>query len=217
MKFFIDTAIVDEIRAAHRLGVVAGVTTNPSLMAKAGQDPKEVIQEIASFVNGPISAEVLAEDADGMVREGREWAKVAPQVTVKVPLTAEGLAATRVLADEGVKVNVTLIFNASQALLAARAGAAFVSPFIGRLDDIGANGSELVRTIATIFKEHHIATEIIAASIRRPLDITEAALAGAHIATVPYKVLLAALEHPLTKAGIERFAEDWRQVTQKTK
>ena len=198
MKFFIDTAIVDEIRAAHRLGVVAGVTTNP-------------------FVDGPISAEVLAEDADGMVREGREWAKVAPQVTVKVPLTAEGLAATRVLADEGIKVNVTLIFNASQALLAARAGAAFVSPFIGRLDDIGANGSELVRTIATIFKEHHIATEIIAASIRRPLDITEAALAGAHIATVPYKVLLAALEHPLTKAGIERFAEDWRQVTQKTK
>ena len=213
MKFFIDTAIVDEIRAAHRLGVVAGVTTNPSLMAKAGQDPKEVIQEIASFVDGPISAE----DADGMVREGREWAKVAPQVTVKVPLTAEGLAATRVLADEGVKVNVTLIFNASQALLAARAGAAFVSPFIGRLDDIGANGSELVRTIATIFKEHHIATEIIAASIRRPLDITEAALAGAHIATVPYKVLLAALEHPLTKTGIARFAEDWRQVTQKTK
>ena len=217
MKFFIDTAIVDEIRAAHRLGVVAGVTTNPSLMAKAGQDPKEVIQEIASFVDGPISAEALAEDADGMVREGREWAKVAPQVTVKVPLTAEGLAATRVLADEGVKVNVTLIFNASQALLAARAGAAFVSPFIGRLDDIGANGSELVRTIATIFKEHHIATEIIAASIRRPLDITEAALAGAHIATVPYKVLLAALEHPLTKTGIARFAEDWRQVTQKTK
>ena len=195
MKFFIDTAIVDEIRAAHRLGVVAGVTTNPSLMAKAGQDPKEVIQEIASFVDGPISAEVLAEDADGMVREGREWAKVAPQVTVKVPLTAEGLAATRVLADEGVKV----------------------SPFIGRLDDIGANGSELVRTIATIFKEHHITTEIIAASIRRPLDITEAALAGAHIATVPYKVLLASLEHPLTKAGIARFAEDWRQVTQKTK
>lgn len=214
MRFFIDTANVEEIRAAHALGIVAGVTTNPSLMAKEGKDPEAVIREIASFVDGPISAEVLATDAEGMITEGRKWAKVAPQVVVKVPITPAGLTATSVLAAEGIRVNVTLIFNPNQALLAARAGAAFVSPFIGRLDDIGETGSDMVGMIAEMFDQHGIETEIIAASIRRPLDITHAAMAGAHIATVPYQVILAALKHPLTDAGIERFLADW-QAAQK--
>lgn len=212
MRFFIDTANVEDIRAAHALGIVSGVTTNPSLMAKEGRDPEEVIREIASFVSGPISAEVIATDTEGMIEEGRKWSKVAPQVVVKVPITPAGLAATSVLAAEGIRVNVTLIFNPNQALLAARAGAAFVSPFIGRLDDIGETGSNLVAAIAEIFEQHGIETEIIAASIRRPLDITNAALAGAHIATVPYRVVLDALHHPLTDAGIERFLADWQAV-----
>lgn len=210
MRFFVDTANVDEIRAAYAMGIVAGVTTNPSLMAKEGKDPEAVIREIAEFVEGPISAEVLAEDTEGMVREGRKWAAVAPQVVVKVPVTAAGLAATKILSEEGIRVNVTLVFNANQALLAARAGAAFVSPFIGRLDDIGEDGVALVETIAELFALHGIETEIIAASIRRPLDIQAAALAGADIATVPYKIILAALEHPLTTAGIKKFLADWQ-------
>ncbi len=214
MKFFVDTAHVEDIRAAVRLGVVSGVTTNPSLMAKEGRDPKEVIREIATIVDGPISAEVIALDTDGMVAEGREWAAVAPQVVVKLPVTADGLAATRILADEGIRVNMTLVFSTNQALLAARAGAAFVSPFIGRLDDIGEDGTALVADIASIFALHRIDTEIIAASIRRPLDLTAAARAGADIATVPYQVLVAALQHPLTDAGIARFISDWQNAHQ---
>ncbi len=215
MRFFIDTANVEEIRAAHALGIVAGVTTNPSLMAKEGKDPEQVIREIASFVDGPISAEVLAEDRERMVREGRHWASVAPQVAVKVPITPEGLAATKILSDEGISVNVTLVFNATQALLAARAGAAFVSPFIGRLDDIGEDGIALVAEIAEIFELHEIETEIIAASIRRPRDILDAAAVGAQIATVPYAILLQALRHPLTDTGIERFLADWQAAMDK--
>lgn len=214
MKFFVDTAHVEDIRAAVRLGVVSGVTTNPSLMAKEGRDPKEVIREIATIVDGPISAEVIALDTDGMVAEGREWAAVAPQVVVKLPVTADGLAATRILVDEGIRVNMTLVFSTNQALLAARAGAAFVSPFIGRLDDIGEDGTALVADIASIFALHRIDTEIIAASIRRPLDLTAAARAGADIATVPYQVLVAALQHPLTDAGIARFISDWQNAHQ---
>lgn len=214
MKFFVDTAHVEDIRAAVRLGVVSGVTTNPSLMAKEGRNPADVIREIAAIVNGPISAEVIALDAENMVKEGREWAAIAPQVVVKLPVTAEGLAATRVLTDEGIRVNMTLVFSTNQALLAARAGAAFVSPFIGRLDDIGEDGVALVADIARVFAIHEIDTEIIAASIRRPLDLTAAARAGADIATVPYKVLLDALKHPLTDAGIERFISDWQAAHQ---
>ncbi len=214
MKFFVDTAHVEDIRAAVRLGVVSGVTTNPSLMAKEGRNPADVIREIAAIVNGPISAEVIALDAENMVKEGREWAAIAPQVVVKLPVTAEGLAATRVLTDEGIRVNMTLAFSTNQALLAARAGAAFVSPFIGRLDDIGEDGVALVADIARVFAIHEIDTEIIAASIRRPLDLTAAARAGADIATVPYKVLLDALKHPLTDAGIERFISDWQAAHQ---
>lgn len=214
MKFFVDTAHVEDIRAAVRLGVVSGVTTNPSLMAKEGRNPADIIREIAAIVNGPISAEVIALDAENMVKEGREWAAIAPQVVVKLPVTAEGLAATRVLTDEGIRVNMTLVFSTNQALLAARAGAAFVSPFIGRLDDIGEDGVALVADIARVFAIHEIDTEIIAASIRRPLDLTAAARAGADIATVPYKVLLDALKHPLTDAGIERFISDWQAAHQ---
>jgi len=214
MKFFLDTAHVEDIRAAVRLGVVSGVTTNPSLMAKEGRNPVEVIREIAAIVDGPISAEVIALDTDGMVKEGREWAAVAPQVVVKLPVTADGLAATRILADEGIRVNMTLVFSTNQALLAARAGAAFVSPFIGRLDDIGEDGPALVADIASVFALHDIDTEIIAASIRRPLDLTAAARAGADIATVPYKVLVDALKHPLTDAGIARFIADWQAAKQ---
>ncbi len=214
MKFFVDTAHVEDIRAAVRLGVVSGVTTNPSLMAKEGRNPADVIREIAAIVDGPISAEVIALDAENMVKEGREWAAIAPQVVVKLPVTAEGLAATRVLTDEGIRVNMTLVFSTNQALLAARAGAAFVSPFIGRLDDIGEDGVALVADIARVFAIHEIDTEIIAASIRRSLDLTAAARAGADIATVPYKVLLDALKHPLTDAGIERFISDWQAAHQ---
>ncbi len=214
MKFFVDTAHVEDIRAAVRLGVVSGVTTNPSLMAKEGRNPVEVIREIAAIVDGPISAEVIALDTDGMVKEGREWAAVAPQVVVKLPVTADGLAATKILADEGIRVNMTLVFSTNQALLAARAGAAFVSPFIGRLDDIGEDGPALVADIASVFALHGIATQIIAASIRRPLDLTAAARAGADIATVPYRVLLDALKHPLTDAGIARFMADWQAAKQ---
>lgn len=214
MKFFVDTAHVEDIRAAVRLGVVSGVTTNPSLMAKEGRNPADVIREIAAIVDGPISAEVIALDAENMVKEGREWAAIAPQVVVKLPVTAEGLAATRVLTDEGIRVNMTLVFSTNQALLAARAGAAFVSPFIGRLDDIGEDGVALVADIARVFAIHEIDTEIIAASIRRSLDLTAVARAGADIATVPYKVLLDALKHPLTDAGIERFISDWQAAHQ---
>ena len=209
MKLFIDTANVDEIRLANELGVICGVTTNPSLIAKEGRDFKEVVTEIASIVDGPISAEVISNESTGMIEEARDLAKIHKNIVIKIPMTVEGLKAVKVLTEEGIKTNVTLIFSAAQALLAARAGATFVSPFLGRLDDIDAVGMELVEDIAEIFSIHGIRTEIIAASIRSPLHVTDAARSGAHIATIPYKIILQMIKHPLTDAGIEKFMKDW--------
>lgn len=210
MKFFIDTANMDEIREAYSLGLLAGVTTNPSLVAKEGNVSfHDRIKEIAALVPGSVSAEVIALDAEGMIREGKELAAIAPNITVKIPMTLEGLKAVHALSEEGIKTNVTLIFNANQALLAARAGATYVSPFLGRLDDIGQDGLDLISTISEIFAIHGIETEIIAASIRHPLHVTEAALRGAHIATIPYKVIMQLCKHPLTDKGIEAFLKDW--------
>ena len=214
MKFFIDTANVEDIRKANDMGVICGVTTNPSLIAKEGRDFNEVIKEIAAIVDGPISGEVKATTttAEGMIAEGRAIAKIHPNMVVKIPMTVEGMKATKVLAAEGVKCNVTLVFSANQALLAARAGAAYVSPFLGRLDDISQPGIDLVRTIAEIFSIHGIETEIIAASIRNPIHVTDCALAGADIATVPYSVIEQMTKHPLTDAGIEKFQADYKKV-----
>ena len=214
MRFFIDTANVDDIRKANDMGVICGVTTNPSLIAKEGRRFEDVIAEIASIVDGPISGEVKATttDAEGMIREGREIAKLHPNMVVKIPMTVEGLKAVKVLTAEGIKTNVTLIFTANQALLAARAGATYVSPFLGRLDDISVRGVELVEEIAEIFAVAGIETEIIAASVRNPMHITDCALAGADIATVPYKVLEQMTHHPLTDAGIRKFQEGYRAV-----
>ena len=214
MKFFIDTANVEDIRKANDMGVICGVTTNPSLIAKEGRDFNEVIKEITSIVDGPISGEVKATttDAERMIAEGREIAKIHPNMVVKIPMTIEGLKATKVLASEGIKVNVTLIFSANQALLAARAGAAYVSPFLGRLDDISQPGIDLIDTVAEIFALHDIETEIIAASVRHTMHVTECALAGADIATVPYKVIEQMTHHPLTDAGIAKFQADYKAV-----
>lgn|SRR5690606_37168793 len=215
MRFFIDTANIDQIREINSWGVLSGVTTNPSLIAKEGRDLKAVIQEIASIVDGSISVEVLSTDAEGMIREGREYARWSDKIAVKVPMTAEGLKATHALSKDDIPVNVTLIFQANQALLAARAGAAYVSPFLGRLDDISHDGMELIRDIAEIFDHHDIDTEIIAASIRHPVHVTQAALAGADIATCPYDVLVKMVRHPLTDAGIARFLADWEAARSK--
>ena len=214
MRFFIDTANVDDIRKANDMGVICGVTTNPSLIAKEGRVFEEVIAEIASIVDGPISGEVKATttDAEGMIKEGREIAKIHPNMVVKIPMTTEGLKAVKVLSAEGIKTNVTLIFTANQALLAARAGATYVSPFLGRLDDISVRGVDLINEIAQIFEVAGIETEIIAASIRNPMHITDCALAGADIATVPYKVIEQMTHHPLTDAGIKKFREDYIAV-----
>ncbi|GGN50295.1 fructose-6-phosphate aldolase [Oceanobacillus indicireducens] len=213
MKFFIDTANIEEIKAANALGVLAGVTTNPSLVAKEGVSFHDRLREITTEVtSGSVSAEVIAEDAEGMIEEGKELAAIAPNITVKVPMTLEGLKAVKAFSDLNIKTNVTLIFNANQALLAARAGATYVSPFLGRLDDIGHNGMELIATIAEIFDRHEVKTEIIAASIRHPLHVTEAALNGAHISTIPYNVLEQLVKHPLTDQGIERFLADWNNA-----
>ena len=212
MKIFIDTANVDEIRMANDLGVICGVTTNPSLIAKEGKDFVSVIREITTIVDGPISAEVVADDAEGMVKEARELAKLHRNIVIKIPITVEGLKAVKQLTAEGIKTNVTLIFSPSQALLAAKAGATFVSPFIGRLDDISDNGISIVDDIATIFDIHGIETEIIAARIRGPQDVVDSAKHGAHIATVPYKVIMQMLNHPLTDIGIERFMKDWNSA-----
>ncbi|MFU0789403.1 fructose-6-phosphate aldolase [Virgibacillus proomii] len=211
MKFFIDTANIDEIREANALGVLDGVTTNPSLVAKENVSFHDRLREITAEVSGSVSAEVISEDAEGMIREGKELAAIAPNITVKVPMTLEGLKAVKTFSDLNIKTNVTLIFNANQALLAARAGATYVSPFLGRLDDIGHNGMDLIQTIATIFEKHDIKTEIIAASIRHPLHVIEAALHGAHIATIPFKVLEQLVKHPLTDQGIEKFLADWNK------
>lgn len=215
MRLFIDTANVNEIKEANDMGVICGVTTNPSLIAKEGRDFKEVIKEIVSIVDGPISGEVISSDAEGMIREGREIAKIHKNMVVKIPITEEGLKAVNVLSKEGIKTNVTLIFSAGQALLAARAGAAYVSPFLGRLDDISTNSMELIETIVDIFNIHDIDTQIIAASIRNPLHVVAAARAGAHIATVPYKVIKQMLKHPLTDNGIEKFMKDWNEAFNK--
>lgn len=214
MKFFVDTANVDEIRKANDMGIICGVTTNPSLIAKEGRDFNQVIAEIASIVDGPISGEVKATttDAEGMIKEGREIAAIHPNMVVKIPMTVEGLKAVKVLHAEGIKTNVTLIFSAAQALLAARAGATYVSPFLGRLDDISMPGIDLINEITEIFMMHDIQTEIIAASIRNPIHVIDCAKAGADIATVPYKVLEQMTKHPLTDQGIAKFQEDYKAV-----
>jgi len=212
MKFFIDTAEVDQIRAAHELGLVDGVTTNPSLIAKSGRDFKEVITEITNIVDGPISAEVIALDAPGMLSEGRELAKIHENIVVKVPMTTEGLKATKQFTADGINTNVTLIFSSLQALLAAKAGATYVSPFVGRLDDIGHEGMEGVEQIRTIYDNYGYGTEIIVASIRSPLHVLNAGLIGADICTIPYSVMAQLAEHPLTDAGIQKFLADWEKT-----
>ena len=209
MKFFIDTANFDDIKAAYEMGFIAGVTTNPSLIVKEKRDLHEVIQQIADLVEGPVSAEVIATTAPEMVKEAHELIKLGDNVVIKVPMTAEGLKAVAVLSKEGIKTNVTLIFSANQALLAARAGATYVSPFVGRVDDISMDGIQLIEDIAEIFMIHNISTEIIAASVRPPMHMTQCAKAGAHIATVPFNVLQQSLKHPLTDAGLARFLADW--------
>ena len=212
MKFFIDTANINEIKEANALGVLAGVTTNPSLVAKEGVDFHERIREICNAVEGPVSAEVISLEADKMIEEGKELAKIAPNVVVKVPMTTEGLKAVKAFSDLGIRTNVTLVFSAVQALLAARAGATYVSPFLGRLDDIGHNGMDLIRQIAEIFAIHGIETEIIAASVRHSVHVTDAALNGAHIATIPANVIASLVKHPLTDQGIEKFLADWENT-----
>lgn len=212
MKLFIDTANVDEIRETAAWGILSGVTTNPSLIAKEGRDFVQVLKEITALVDGPISAEVISLEARGMVEEALPLAELHPNIVIKVPMTAEGLKATYQLAQREIRTNVTLVFSANQALLAARAGAAFVSPFAGRLDDINQDGMQVIQDTAEIFDLHGIDTEIIAASIRHPIHVLQSAKAGAHIATCPYKVLEQCLKHPLTDAGIKRFLEDWEKT-----
>jgi transaldolase len=215
MKFFIDTANVKEIREAASLGVVDGVTTNPSLIAKEGRDFKQVIAEICSIVDGPISAEAVSLEADRMVAEGEELAKIHPNIVVKLPMTKDGLKATKILAGKGIRVNMTLVFSPSQALLAAKVGAAYVSPFVGRLDDISHFGMDLVRQVITIFDNYGYGTEVIVASVRNPLHVVDAALAGAHIATIPFNVIDQLAKHPLTDIGIEKFLADWKKLEKK--
>ena len=212
MKLFIDTANIEEIREINDWGIICGVTTNPSLIAKEGRVFEEVIKEIVEIVDGPISAEVVSLAADGMVKEARELAKIHKNIVIKIPVTTEGLKAVKVLSAEGIKTNVTLIFSAAQALLAAKAGATYVSPFVGRLNDIASNGMELIEDIALIFDNFGYETEIIAASVRGPQDVVDSAKAGAHIATIPYKVFHQMIKHPLTDSGIERFLADWASV-----
>jgi transaldolase len=210
VKFFIDTANITEIQEANELGLLAGVTTNPSLVAKENVDFHDRLREITSVIKDrSVSAEVIATTFKEMVEEGRELSKIAPNITIKLPMTIDGLKAVKVFSEEGITTNVTLIFSANQALMAARAGATYVSPFLGRLDDIGQNGLDLVSQIADIFRIHNIGTEIIAASIRHPMHVTESALCGAHIATVPIKVIRSLFNHPLTDQGIEKFLADW--------
>lgn len=215
MKLFIDTANVDEIRHAASMGIISGVTTNPSLIAKEGRDFKTVIREITEIVDGPISAEVIELTADEMIKEGRELASIHPNIVIKVPMTPEGMKAVKTFSAENIKTNVTLVFSSAQALLAAHAGATYVSPFIGRIDDIGMDGMALIDEITSIFSIQDIKTQIIAASIRHPKHVTEAAALGCHIATVPYKVLMQLFNHPLTDSGIERFLADWEKAFKK--
>ena len=215
MKLFIDTANVTDIRKANELGVICGVTTNPSLIAKEGLVFEEVIKEISSIVDGPISAEVITLEASKMVEEGTTLAQIHPNIVIKIPMCEDGVKATKQLTEKGIKTNGTLSFSAQQALLAARAGATYVSPFIGRLDDIGFNGMSLIEDTAEIFEIHGISTEIIAASVRHPIHVLEAAKAGAHIATIPYSVITQMINHPLTSSGIEKFLADWEGLQSK--
>jgi transaldolase len=212
MKFFVDTANIEEIRESAALGLLDGVTTNPSLVAKTGRPFREVVEEICAEVDGPVSLEVIATDFEGMVAEGRDLAGIAPNAVVKCPLTAAGLKATKALSTDGIKVNVTLCFSAVQALFAAKAGAAYLSPFIGRLDDIGHVGMEVIQQIRTIYDNYGFKTEILAASIRHPIHVLEAALVGADVATIPFNVFSKLIQHPLTDAGLERFLSDWKKV-----
>ncbi|MFA5535994.1 MAG: fructose-6-phosphate aldolase [Bacillota bacterium] len=210
MQLFLDTANLNEIREAYDLGVISGVTTNPSLIAKEGRNFEEVVQEIAAIVDGPISAEVIDLKWERMVKEGQELAKIHPNIVIKIPMTDDGLKAVKALAAQGIKTNMTLVFSSNQALLAALAGASYVSPFVGRLDDVGQNGMDLVKELVQIFKQYGFATKVIAASIRHPQHVIQAALLGADIATVPYKTLQQMVKHPLTDLGIKRFLADWK-------
>lgn len=212
MKFFLDTANISEIKESVALGLIDGITTNPSLVAKEKKDFKKLIEEICQIVDGPISAEVVATDEEGMVEEGRSLAKIHKNVVVKVPMTANGLKATRRFSKEGIRVNVTLIFSPAQALLAAKAGATYVSPFIGRLDDVGQVGMELIDQIVTIFSNYNFKTEVLVASIRNPIHVIEAAQIGAHVATMPFAVLQQLLKHPLTDIGLAKFLADWEKT-----
>ena len=209
MRFFIDTANIEEIKEANDLGVICGVTTNPSLIAKEGRDFIQVVKEITEIVDGPISAEVISLDHEGMVKEAEKLSQIHKNIVIKLPMTVEGLKATKILSSRGIKTNVTLIFSSTQALLAARAGATYVSPFVGRLDDIGQNGLDLIEEIVDIFKVNNIETQVIVASVRNPIHVSQAALMGADIATVPYKVIAQMTKHPLTDKGIENFLKDW--------
>ncbi len=215
MQIFIDTANISEIRESNSMGLIDGVTTNPSLVSKEGRDFKELLKEICSIVDGPVSAEVLSLESAGMVEEGRELAKIHDNIVVKVPLTKDGLKATRIFKEEGIRTNVTLCFSPTQALLAAKAGAYFVSPFVGRLDDISHSGMDLINQIVTIYRNYNFDTQVLVASIRHPLHVVDAALMGADAATIPYSVLLNLLKHPLTDTGIERFLCDWKKLSDK--
>lgn len=212
MKFFIDTANVEEIRKASEWGLVDGVTTNPSLVAREGRPFEELIKEICSIVNGPVSAEAVSMDAEGLITEGRALAEIHDNIVVKIPMTLEGLKATKTLFNDGIKTNVTLVFSPSQALLAAKAGATYVSPFVGRLDDISITGMDLVAQILDIYENYGYKSEVIVASIRHPLHVVESASMGAHVATIPFKVLEQLSRHPLTDSGIEKFLKDWEKV-----
>jgi len=217
VKFFIDTADIQEIREVHSLGLIDGVTTNPSLVAKTGRGFSEVVSEICSLVKGPVSLETVSRDAQGMVREGEELVRYGKNVVVKVPLTTEGLKAVRILREQGIKTNVTLCFSPVQALLAAKAGAAYISPFVGRLDDISQSGMEVIEQIVKIYANYKFSTEVLVASIRHPIHVLTAALMGAHVATMPYAVLRQLAQHPLTDIGMERFLKDWEKVPNKFK
>lgn len=212
MKFFIDTANIDEIKKANELGLLDGVTTNPSLVAKEGKEFKDLLKEICGIVDGPVSAEVVSTDADGMISEAKDLAKIADNIVIKIPLIKEGLKAVKVLSGEGIKTNVTLCFSAVQALMAAKAGADYISPFVGRLDDIGQTGMELIEQIVTIYEVYGYDTEIIVASIRNPLHVLDAALMGADISTIPYKVMEQLIKHPLTDIGLKNFLADWEKT-----
>jgi len=214
MKFFLDTANIDEIRDAADYGLIDGVTTNPSLVAKEGRDFKDILREITKIVNGPISAEVVSTDSAGILREAHDLAKIHPNIVVKVPMIKEGMKALKQLSSEGIRTNVTLVFNANQALIAAKLGAGYVSPFVGRFDDVSQVGMDLIRDLVPIFRNYQFSTQILVASCRSPLHIREAAILGAHVATMPYKVLEQLLKHPLTDIGLERFLKDWEKAHQ---